>query len=272
MSRLRDREGGCGLTWLGHSTVLIDLYGCRLLTDPVIGRRVGPLRRVAAPVRRDALRDVDAVLLSHLHGDHAHHRSLLRVGRRVPIVAPAPAAAWLRRRRFRRVIDVRAGVEVEVGAVHVEATPAQHEGARFRRGTDAEAVGFLVRRRSCSIFFAGDTDLFPEMASLAGRVDVALLPVSGWGPRLGPGHLDPERAAQAAALIRPRLAIPIHWGTLAPSWARHDRAGLAAPAREFAALVAHVAPAVNARVLEPGERIELATDGEVVEAHGARAG
>jgi L-ascorbate metabolism protein UlaG (beta-lactamase superfamily) len=256
----------CGLTWLGHSTVLLDMYGCRLLTDPAIARQIGPLRRIAAPVSPEAVRHIDAVLLSHLHTDHAHLRSLLRVGVRVPIVAPEAAAAWLRRRRFRNVIELRAGAVVDVRGVRVEAVAAQHEGSRFRRATGAEAVGFLVRSRSCSIYFAGDTDLFPEMASLAGRVDVALLPVSGWGPRLGPGHLDPERAARAAELIRPRLAIPIHWGTLVPAWVRRRDGDTDAPARQFVAAAARHAPAVDVRVLEPGEHIELAAHGEVVDA------
>jgi L-ascorbate metabolism protein UlaG (beta-lactamase superfamily) len=252
--------------------VLIDIDGCRFLTDPVLGRRVGPLRRVAAPVAREAFHDIDAVLLSHLHGDHAHLRSLLRVGRRVPIVAPAPAAAWLRRRRFKRVFEVSAGSGVEIRGVHVEATAAAHEGSRFRSGSAAEAIGFLVRCPSCSIYFAGDTDLFPGMASLDGRVDVALLPVSGWGPRLGPGHLDPERAARAAALIRPRLAIPIHWGTLVPGWGRVDRAALGEPPRHFADAMARLAPEVAVRVLEPGERLDVGGREEVVGADGARAG
>jgi L-ascorbate metabolism protein UlaG (beta-lactamase superfamily) len=85
---------------------------------------------------------------------------------------------------------------------------------------------------------------------------VALLPVWGWGPRVGPGHLDPDRAAQAAALLRPRVAVPVHWGTLASPgvWWRGDPAE---PARRFAARVAELAPGTLVRVLAPGGRLEL---------------
>jgi len=104
-------------------------------------------------------------------------------------------------------------------------------------------------------YFAGDTDLFPEMADLSGHLDVALLPVAGWGPRVGPGHLDPRRAAQAAAVLRPRMAIPVHWGTFASLGARPDDPG--APAREFADRTAELAPAVEVKVLAPGAGVEV---------------
>ena len=105
------------------------------------------------------------------------------------------------------------------------------------------------------IYFAGDTDLFAGMGELAPGLDLALLPVAGWGPSLGPGHLDPERAAEAARLLQPRLAVPIHWGTLRPLNERADPA--ARPAEEFRRRAAELAPDVAVRILEPGETLEL---------------
>jgi L-ascorbate metabolism protein UlaG (beta-lactamase superfamily) len=107
------------------------------------------------------------------------------------------------------------------------------------------------------VYFAGDTDLFPGMAKLRKRVDVALLPVWGWGRGVGPGHLDPDRAARAAAIISPEIAIPIHWGTFAISRPARRPADPGWPPRRFATLVGELAPAVQVRVLEPGERTEL---------------
>jgi L-ascorbate metabolism protein UlaG (beta-lactamase superfamily) len=245
------------VTWAGHATVLLETAGSRLVTDPVLGRRVGALRRLAPPVSPAIGEDIDAVLLSHSHADHLDLPSLRRIGTSVPVVAPPAAAEVLRRRGFRSTRDVTPGSVVRLGGATVEVTPAQHDGRRWPYGRSADAVGFLVHGDP-AIYFAGDTDLFPEMSLLAGRVDVALLPVWGWGPTLGPGHLDPERAAEAAATIRPRVAIPIHWGTLAPPLRRPALDAITRPARHFAEAVERLAPDVDVRVLAPGERITFA--------------
>jgi L-ascorbate metabolism protein UlaG (beta-lactamase superfamily) len=244
------------ISWLGHATTLIEVDGTRLVTDPVLGNRVGPLVRIAAPVAADALGAVNGVLLSHLHSDHADLRSLRAVGASAPVLAPRQAGSWLRRHGVMDVIELSPGASVRIGRLDVWGTPAAHGARRRPFGAIAHPIGYLVRG-SVSLYFAGDTDLFDEMENLHGQVDVALLPVWGWGSRLGPGHLDPERAARAAALIAPRLAIPIHWGTLALGWPARRPEDPEQPAREFAALVRRDAPGVEVRVLAPGERVEL---------------
>jgi L-ascorbate metabolism protein UlaG (beta-lactamase superfamily) len=250
-------SGPSAITWIGHATVLIEIDGARLLTDPVLGRRAGPLVRVAPPVAADAHAGVDAVLLSHLHADHADLPSLRRLGRATPVLAPRGAERWLRLRGFDEVRELVSGEAVEVAGLTVTGVPAVHEGRRWPvGGAQAEAIGFVVRAsRSC--YFAGDTDLYPDMSDLAGSIDVALLPVWGWGRTVGAGHLDPERAAQAAGWIAPRIAVPIHWGTLAPPRPLPRVEDPVQHAREFAALAAKHAPGVEVRILEPGERTEL---------------
>jgi L-ascorbate metabolism protein UlaG (beta-lactamase superfamily) len=110
------------------------------------------------------------------------------------------------------------------------------------------------------IYFAGDTDLFPEMSDL-GPIDVAVLPIAGWGPVLGPGHMDPLQAARALALIRPKVAIPIHWGTFAPVGVhlRHWPY-LIDPPFDFVKHAGELAPDVAVRVLQPGESLDLNAD------------
>jgi L-ascorbate metabolism protein UlaG (beta-lactamase superfamily) len=244
---------GARITWLGHATVLIELDGVRLLTDPVLGRRIGPLVRVSGGATEAAgLGPIDSVLLSHLHADHADLGSLRRVG--APVIGPRGAGGWLRGAGIEDVRELSAGAEVSVGRVRVIAIPALHDDRRMPLGRHAEPVGF-VARGSLGVYFAGDTDLFEGMGELRGTVDVALLPVWGWGPSVGEGHLDPERAAQAAAMIDPKLAIPIHWGTFALPWARDGDSDR--HAREFAERVLEVAPRVEVRVLAPGESAEL---------------
>ena len=245
------------ITWVGHATTLIELDGVRLLTDPVLRNRIGPLVRITPRVHVEELGRVDCVLLSHLHFDHTDLRSLRAVGSSVPVLAPYPAAGWLARKGLRAVRELRPGQQVTVGDLRMTATPAAHDRRRRPHGPAAEPIGYLVRGSSC-IYFAGDTAFFPAMAELSGLVDVALLPVWGWGARLGPGHLDPDSAAAVAALIAPAVAIPIHWGTFTLGRPAKRPVDPERPARQFAALTKTRAPAVEVRLLAPGQRTELA--------------
>jgi L-ascorbate metabolism protein UlaG (beta-lactamase superfamily) len=239
------------LTWLGHASVLIEVGGARLLTDPVLRRRVWHLRRqVPVPPVPERL---DAVLISHLHHDHLDLPTIRALDPAVPLVAPWGARRTRALGSLRRdVHELRAGEETTVGGVRVRAVPAVHDGRRTPLAAPTPALGFDVtgERR---VYFAGDTELFAGMAALSGGVTVALLPVWGWGPRLGPGHMDPDEAARAAALVRPAVAVPIHWGTYLPLGGRRRHARLLrAPGRAFAEHLARRAPGVRAVVLAPG--------------------
>jgi len=247
---------GAAVTWLGHATVLIELDGVRLITDPLLGARVGFLRRAGGAVDASSVSGLDGVLLSHLHADHAHVGSLRVLGESVAVLAPPGSRRWLAGKGFTDVRELAAGQELELGRLHVQATTATHPRGRWRGGGGPPPIGFLVDG-SRTVYFAGDTDLFDEMAQLTGRVDVALLPIAGWGRTLGAGHLDPARAARATAIIAPRVVVPIHWGTLRAPWPLRSPAPPSAPARLFAQLAARLAPATEVRVLRPGERLEL---------------
>jgi L-ascorbate metabolism protein UlaG (beta-lactamase superfamily) len=214
----------------------------------VLGPRVLHIRRLV-PLPESVPR-LDAILVSHAHYDHLDLPSLRDLPAEVPVLAPHGVADLLRRRTEHDVTVVAPGDRVRVGNVDVVATEAVHDGSRMRFSQDLGAVGFLVEG-GARVYFAGDTDVFDGMRVLAKDIDVALLPVWGWGPDVGPGHLDPEGAARAAALLAPRVAVPIHWGTLASPrvWWRDDP-GL--PAREFERLVAVHAPGVAVRILPPG--------------------
>jgi L-ascorbate metabolism protein UlaG (beta-lactamase superfamily) len=245
------------ITYIGHATVLIDMDGVRLLTDPVLRGRVAHLRRRGS-VPADALRGVDTVLISHAHMDHLDPPSLARLGSDMPMVVPRGAGPLLRRKKFVHVIEIDEGADVHVGAVTVTATHAEHEGDRLPFGTTAPCLGYHVAG-SRSAFFAGDTDLFDGMREIGnGGLDLALLPIWGWGPRLPEGHLSPATAAQALARLRPRVAIPIHWGTLAPMTSGRDAAGHSdRPPEEFLRHAAELAPEVDVRVLAPGDSTDV---------------
>jgi L-ascorbate metabolism protein UlaG (beta-lactamase superfamily) len=248
---------GDRLTFLGHSTVLVDLDGVRVLTDPMVGHMAGAVRRQWPVVSQTALADIAAVFISHGHWDHLDMTSLRGLPGAPALIVPVGLGRLVAKAAHGIVHEVRVGDRLQVGALTLEAVHAEHGRRRSLFSTSEDALGLLVTG-STGVYFAGDTGLFPAMTDLAGRVDVALLPVGGWGPRLGAGHMDPVRAAEAARRITPAVAIPIHWGTLYPlglrrlAGSRFERPGPA-----FRTAVAAQAPGVEVRLLEPGESIEL---------------
>jgi len=248
------------VTYVGHATVQIVLDGVRLLTDPVLRTRMGHLRRRRGRVDPAALRGIDTILISHAHYDHLDIPSLERLGRVTPIVVPRGVGALVRRRSFAHVLEIDEGETISVGALTVTATLAEHDGRRNLL-VSGRTLGYVVEGSS-RIYFAGDTDLFSAMADL-GHLDLALVPIWGWGPSLGRGkHMDPERAAESLALLRPRIAVPIHWGTYHPlHLGLRDAPGyLSEPPERFVRAAADVAPDVEVRVLQPGESLELEGD------------
>ncbi|MCW2763084.1 MAG: outer membrane protein romA [Marmoricola sp.] len=224
----------------------------RILTDPLLTATLMHLHRRAGPLPRSLTSRVDAVLVSHLHLDHLHFPSLALLDAGTPVLIPRGAGRLLRRSSL-EVVEVSVGDVVPVGDATVTVVPAVHADKRWPwsriRG---EAVGFVVRGEGTT-YFAGDTSLFPEMEAIAESVDVALLPVGGWGPSLRGHHMDPEDAASCLALLGAGVAIPIHYGTFWPrglGWLRTNL--FHEPGREFTKHARVLAPDVNVRVLSPG--------------------
>jgi L-ascorbate metabolism protein UlaG (beta-lactamase superfamily) len=243
------------LTYVGHATVLIELAGSRLLTDPLLVAGILHVRRRRPVPKVDELRPLDAILISHAHRDHLDRRSLSRLDARCPTVVPRGCASVARHAGAHEVTELDEGARLSVAGVMVEGVHSAHDGRRDPFSAPMASLGYLLDGPH-SIYFAGDTDLFPGMSGLAGRVDVALVPIWGWGPRLPSGHLDPARAAEAIARIRPRVAVPIHWGTLR-AWGAQRGLDPVAPARAFAAAVMSSVPGTEVRILMPGQRTIL---------------
>ena len=248
------------VTWWGHSTVAIEDRGVRLLTDPVLRGRLGHLRRRRGVTPSLEAVAPDAVLVSHLHADHLDLVSLRRLDGDTRLLVPRGTCAFLRRNDpglARRCEELVPGDEVTVGEVRVRAVPANHDSSRGPWSRHrAPALGYTVHG-SRNAWFAGDTDLFDEMAKL-GPLDVALVPVGGWGPNLGAGHLDPAAAAEAIRRSTPDWAVPIHFGTFWPIGMERVRPHrFHQPGDEFARLLAGTAPLTQARVLHPGESFTI---------------
>jgi len=200
------------ITYLGHASVLLELEGTRILTDPLLLDRVFHLYRLSALVPAEHYLNIDAVLISHNHWDHLDLRSLRKLDRDTRLILPHGVGAMMQRRGYPNLEELREGEGTQVGSVRVEATHASHIGGRPLVSVSTGCSGYLIQGRR-KIQFFGDTDFFAGMAEIADDLDVTLVPVAGWGPTLGDGHMDPQQAAEALDLLQPRLAIPIHWGT-----------------------------------------------------------
>jgi len=252
------------ITWLGHSTVVVDLDGVRLVADPLLRRHAGLLRRRGPRPDPSAWAGADAVLLSHLHLDHAEVRSLRLLGGAPVLTTPADAA-WV----SRHGLDGR-GLEgdawVPVGdpgrGVRVRLVPAVHHARPLPHRPNA-VTGHLVRGPSGTVWVAGDTELYDDLPLLpvwAGApVDVAVVPIAGWGPRLSPGHLGPDEAAVACRRVGARVAVPVHWNTLhAPGMRWWPGDWMAAPGPRFVAAVEREAPGCQVHLLPRGGTVTVA--------------
>ena len=242
------------LTYVGHATVLIEVDGVRILTDPVLRPRVGALRRRGPLPEPADYEAIDAVLVSHAHPDHFDRPSLLAIGADPLLVVPrglAGAAAGV----GRPTVELSVNERVVIRGVRITAVPARH--GRWPLERDSRPIGYLIEG-SKRVYFAGDTALYPGMARLAGRVDVALLPVGRWGPPTGPARLTPATAVDAARLVGAKVAVPVHWGTLYVPGFRAGRWGWGSlgAGRAFAE-EGRSAPDLAVVVLQQGEACEI---------------
>ena len=243
------------ITYLGHASLLIEIDGVKIITDPLLRPRImRVLRRVAPEPTAEHLTGVDLALLSHAHHDHLDPASLKMLDGMPEVALPAPARPVVESMGL-PVRTMTVGESFAVGDVTVEAVHADHDGKRMPWSRDGTALGYVVRGPSGSVYFAGDTDVFEGMTEFGG-VDAALLPVSGWGPRLPAGHMGPDEATEAVGLIEPKVAIPIHWGGYERMAMRAD------PARDrraqrFVDQVGESSPGVRAELLVPGSSIDL---------------
>ena len=206
---------GLALTWWGHASTTVEIGGARVATDPLLSDRLLHLRRYAASPAARAF-EADVVLVSHLHHDHLHLPSLRRFGRETPILVPRGGESLLRSVGGDRVRPVVPGDVLDVAGLTIAVLPATHDGGRGPHTRIAgPALGFRVDGGGRSFWFPGDTELRPDMAEV-GHVDLALVPIGGWGPTLEDGHMDPVDGAAAVRRVGASVAVPVHWGTFWP--------------------------------------------------------
>lgn len=224
----RPVETGLRATWLGHSTVLLEIDGYRVLTDPVWGERispfplVGPKRFQPVPIAIDALPELDAVIVSHDHFDHLDHPSILALAKRdVRFYTSLGVGAFLSDWGVpdERIVELDwwETARIPHGDLEITAAPSQHFSGRSLTGRNKTAwSSFVVRGATKRAFFSGDTGLTPEYEEIRTRLgpfDLVMLEVGAFHPSWGQIHLGPENALEALRLLGGGAFLPVHWGT-----------------------------------------------------------
>jgi N-acyl-phosphatidylethanolamine-hydrolysing phospholipase D len=226
---LRGPQPAPTVTWIGHSTFLVQLDGVNLLTDPIWSERTSPVafagpRRLVPPgLRFEDLPRVHVVLISHDHYDHLDVMTVLRLARthRPTFFVPTGLRAWFAALNITEVVELDWWESARLGPILVTAVPAQHSSGRSLALTDQNArlwTSWAVTAADRRFFFAGDTGYHAGLAEIGRRLgpfDLAALPIGGYSDfdRHHPNHLSPEEAVQAFEDLRGRLLAPMHWGT-----------------------------------------------------------
>lgn len=256
------------ITYIGHATLLIEIGGARLLTDPNFEPSLGGfLPRVSPPgIALENLPPLNGVLVTHAHADHLSFQALSDLPASVPVYAPPVIARWLHKRGYPHVTALAPNETIRIGSLHVHAEAARHKGNRYGYDRRRAATNmYLLEDAAESCFFAGDTGLGDTTHLLVERslwmrareLDVALLPIgyAPWWKRSSfrQGHLTSEDALELFGRLRARHLIPYHWGTF-----RHVTVGAHDAIKRFRHLMQAHPRGPDVRILEPGEALEVA--------------
>jgi len=249
-----------GVTFIGHSSFLLQMGGQNLLVDPVFAQWLVVLRRLRRPgVTIEQLPAIDAVLLSHAHMDHLNRPSLMRIVRHSRLMrgrAPVAIVPWgvsdlVRDLGFERVIRMEWWQTHALGNMEVTMTPAAHWGARFYRDTHRGYGGYVVRSGSHSLYHSGDTGYFEGFAQIGKRLapQLALLPIGASNPNSFRNiHASPEDALRAFVDLGSRWMVPMHYGTFRLTGEPADE-----PLQRLLAAADKAGLSSQIRVLEEGE-------------------
>jgi L-ascorbate metabolism protein UlaG (beta-lactamase superfamily) len=219
-------ETGLRATWLGHSTVVLELDGKRVLTDPVFGNRVspvsflGPRRFHPVPATLDELPPLDVVVLSHDHFDHLCRSTMRQLARAsVPIVTALGVGAHLERYGIapERITELDWHDSVEINGVRLTAQPAQHFSGRSIGGRNTTLwASWVIQTERRKVFFSGDTGLTKEFETIGrthGPFDLVMLEIGAFHESWGTIHLGPANALEAFTMLGGGTLLPVHWGT-----------------------------------------------------------
>jgi L-ascorbate metabolism protein UlaG (beta-lactamase superfamily) len=250
--------------WIGHATVLINFFGIKILTDPVLfprigirlpGLTIGPKRLTAPALQFHELPKIDIVLLSHAHFDHFDLRTLRRFDKDTSVITAPNTADLLRWTRLRDITELRWGkqkyLNSAAGAITISAFQVKHWGARTQRDTHRGYNGYLIERNDRRILFGGDTAMTDSFAKLRnhGKIDLAIMSVGAYNPWIH-SHCTPEQAVAMATAAGAQFIMPVHHQTFRLSFER-----LREPIERFQVALSETPERIALR--EIGETFEL---------------
>ena len=213
--------------WIGHATVLINFFGIKILTDPVLfprigirlpGLTIGPKRLTAPALEFRKLPKIDIVLLSHAHFDHFDLRTLRRFDKDTSVITAPNTADLLRWTRLLDITELRWGeqkyLNSAAGAITISAFQVKHWGARTQRDTYRGYNGYVIERNGRRILFAGDTAMTDSFAKLPqlGEIDLAIMSIGAYNPWIH-SHCTPEQAVEMATVAGAQFILPVHHQT-----------------------------------------------------------
>ncbi|MGI9088553.1 MAG: MBL fold metallo-hydrolase [Chthoniobacterales bacterium] len=250
--------------WLGHATVLINFFGCNIITDPALfpriglrlpGLTIGPKRLTAPALRVSELPRIDLVLLSHAHFDHLDTRTLRRLPRSAAVITAPRTSDLLRGMRFRDLRELpwheTTTLETTAGTLSVRAFPVKHWGARLRTDTYRGYNGYVLERHGHAIIFGGDSAMTGTFAQLRRThpYDLAIMAIGAYDPWIR-SHATPEEAVRMADAADATHIMPVHHQTFRLSAEPFEQ-----PIARFTAALAHAPERIALRAI--GETFRL---------------
>lgn len=241
------------ITYVGHATCIVEMRGCKFITDPLLTKRiawVGPRRKVGLRLDDGALDGIDFVTISHGHFDHLDKRSLCMLDKSVPVVSYPNLRGIVRRACHRNAVGIGWWESTTVGPVRITAVPAFHFSVRPPFHYTKDYQGYVIEGER-TVYHAGDCGMskyFEEIGKKF-RIDVAMLPIGAYDPpSFREKHLAPEDALDAMEVLGAKLMVPIHWGTFSLSWEPFDE-----PPRRLQEHAKKRGLSDRIRLLHPGE-------------------